>query len=479
MPPWSWQTPVAIEPVKSLSLTAAASLIVAAPVPVLPVDQPLVPANALASRLLPAVQSVAVTEATLPVDAALMPGPTAYQPVELANVLPSRLPPGVRLMQDKLNLVTEPINDAFHACSTTLSTRKCGHKGAVRALLEFAASSFNDDEMLSLLHMAVVLKRVDVVAVVLEVGAKLAVCFDVYWPTARGTHICMPQAVLLCRQPIDLTIALLRALRGAGLRFDLPGTIFDQKPSCGISLAYKAVETHESPSVLAFLAECGAGLDVVDSLGQTPLWNACRLGKLALVQFLHQEGASLHTKGQRSVHGWMFNETGSGDIVDTRTSLKFSPLHMASLHGHLDVVRYLCLQGSIFADMLTLDGCSPLHLACEAGHTECVRWLHQQGADIERAYCGKLPFQVAFRNGHAGVAAYLRSCGVNECLGRGRLPDGLLRGYDVNVDGSSGKDRAENCPLPKPKRQSKRAFREGKRKKRITPMKAQAERRTC
>ena len=287
----------------------------------------------------------------------------------------------------------------------------------------------------------------------------------------------MPQAVvLLCRQPIDLTIALLRALRGAGLRFDLPGTIFDQKPSCGISLAYKAVETHESPSVLAFLAECGAGLDVVDSLGQTPLWNACQLGKLALVQFLHQEGASLHTKGQRSVHGWMFNETGSGDIVDTRTSLKFSPLHMASLHGHLDVVRYLCLQGSIFADMLTLDGCSPLHLACEAGHTECVRWLHQQGADIERAYCGKLPFQVAFRNGHAGVAAYLRSCGVNECLGRGRLPDGLLRGYDVNVDGSSGKDRAENCPLPKPKRQSKRAFREGKRKKRTTPMKVRAER---
>ena len=51
---------------------------------------------------------------------------------------------------------------------------------------------------------------------------------------------------------------------------------------------------------------------------------------------------------------------------------------MASVNGHLDVVKYLHSNG---AD-ITADNNYAIGLASENGHLEVVKYLHENGADI-------------------------------------------------------------------------------------------------
>ena len=52
-------------------------------------------------------------------------------------------------------------------------------------------------------------------------------------------------------------------------------------------------------------------------------------------------------------------------------------LHVASLHGHLVVAKWLARTGGL-EDRLK-DGRSPLHAACKRGHLEIAQWLVASG----------------------------------------------------------------------------------------------------
>jgi ankyrin repeat protein len=70
-----------------------------------------------------------------------------------------------------------------------------------------------------------------------------------------------------------------------------------------------------------------------------------------------------------------------GDEVYSKT-----PLHLACMHGHTDIVRILVKRG---ADITILSGFldkSPLHLACEFGHWEAAEILIKKGLDLD--ICG-------------------------------------------------------------------------------------------
>ena len=355
-----------------------------------------------------------------------------------------------------------------------------------RSAVSMVVQEVDSDSMLALLDMAILEARVDLVDVILE-AAPSGLQLNVVIPCAIS-HISLPAAVITCRHPSGVTIEMLRSLRNAGVRFDLPSSIYLNVPagttSCNLSIAYEAVSEHNSVSLLAFLAECGADLDLADLMGQTPLWKACSLGKLCLVQYLHREcGASLQTCAQRTGRTWLLNDGSHGgtvapgsEIVDIRGTLRLPLLHVASLHGHLDTVRYLCSHGGLSVNMLAADGCSPLHLACENGHAEIVRWLHVQGADIEQLYERKTPFTIAYRQGHASVVAYLRSCGAKESIGSGRQAGGHLVPHvgqpiwSDPLDDYVGQNRfTPGSSLPPPKRIVTRP-------KRSTPMRERAER---
>ena len=50
-----------------------------------------------------------------------------------------------------------------------------------------------------------------------------------------------------------------------------------------------------------------------------------------------------------------------------------TPLHLATLKGHLDVVRCLCEQGAD-TDKFNQPGYTPLHMSAAKGHLEVVRY---------------------------------------------------------------------------------------------------------
>ncbi|GLU19531.1 hypothetical protein SLE2022_357770 [Rubroshorea leprosula] len=56
-----------------------------------------------------------------------------------------------------------------------------------------------------------------------------------------------------------------------------------------------------------------------------------------------------------------------------------TPLHVASLTGHVDFVREIMKQVPLFAQELNKDGFAPIHLAKAAGYLEVVREFLNKG----------------------------------------------------------------------------------------------------
>ena len=89
-----------------------------------------------------------------------------------------------------------------------------------------------------------------------------------------------------------------------------------------------------------------------------------------------------------------------------------TPLHLASLEGYLEIVKYLCenfvrnvnIKTDSFWDLIT-----PLHEASFGGHLEIVRYLIKKGADPKiRTNSGKTAFDEAIDNNHRNVSNYLQ-----------------------------------------------------------------------
>ena len=64
-----------------------------------------------------------------------------------------------------------------------------------------------------------------------------------------------------------------------------------------------------------------------------------------------------------------------------------TPLHIASLHGHTDFVRYILSHKPGFAKVVNSKGYSPLHLACANGHVEIVKELLKIDGEADHEFC--------------------------------------------------------------------------------------------
>ena len=63
-----------------------------------------------------------------------------------------------------------------------------------------------------------------------------------------------------------------------------------------------------------------------------------------------------------------------------------TPLFIAALEGHLEVVRFLVESGANKDQGLTDDGRTALFIAAENGHLEVVRFLVESGANKDQGH---------------------------------------------------------------------------------------------
>ncbi|XP_031411290.1 ankyrin repeat domain-containing protein 27 isoform X2 [Meleagris gallopavo] len=99
----------------------------------------------------------------------------------------------------------------------------------------------------------------------------------------------------------------------------------------------------------------------------------------------------------------------------------FTPLHMAALHGHSDLVSLLLKHGASISAK-NAEHAAPLHLACQKGHSQVVECLMNYNAKQNKkdAY-GNTPLIYACLNGHYETTALL-----------------LQRGASVNLSNAKG-----------------------------------------
>ncbi len=107
-----------------------------------------------------------------------------------------------------------------------------------------------------------------------------------------------------------------------------------------------------------------------------------------------------------------------------RTPQGYTPLHVASLHGHHEIAQLLLRHGASAQDITELSH-SPLHFACQYNHTVTAQLLISYGAKINgQDHNGNTPLHFCCSNGHAESAKVLldRSADVSIANNRGDTP---------------------------------------------------------
>ena len=98
----------------------------------------------------------------------------------------------------------------------------------------------------------------------------------------------------------------------------------------------------------------------------------------------------------------------SQDIDSRGFEDNWTPLHVASAYGHMEVARVLIEEGAD-ATAYDNDGNSPLHVASKQGHVQVARFLVDNGTDViaRPNHDGRTPLHVASIHGNVEVSRFL------------------------------------------------------------------------
>ncbi len=168
------------------------------------------------------------------------------------------------------------------------------------------------------------------------------------------------------------------------------------------STALKKASADGSLEVARFLLGVGATVDLKDSEGNTPLYEAARKNHSDIVRLLVVEGNA---------------QVDAPNGPDRWTALK-----AASMEGNLDVVSVLLHEGEAMVDLKDGKGLTPLYEATRANHLDVVEALVDKGASVDarNGEAGHTALTVASHLGHAGIVRFL----VQEAGGSVDLRDG-------------------------------------------------------
>ncbi|XP_071115623.1 ankyrin-1-like [Haliotis cracherodii] len=153
---------------------------------------------------------------------------------------------------------------------------------------------------------------------------------------------------------------------------------------------------HGHKEVVELLVSEGADVSLVNIVGNNILHTACRAGDVEVVKYvLSQDMVRINSRGWK----------------------KRTPVMVAALHGHKEVVELLVGEG---ADVSLVSERSEniLHLASRGGHVEVVKYvLSQDKVGINcKEWIGWTPVMLAAGNGHREVVELLVSKGYSMSL---------------------------------------------------------------
>lgn len=190
-----------------------------------------------------------------------------------------------------------------------------------------------------------------------------------------------------------------------------------------------------SLEVLKYFIEEGYNPSCLNQDGATPLHLACQYGHFNIVKYLitdqqvdplcqdKEEMSPFHYAckgGNLSIAQLLVNAMGylsTEYICNEKTQHGATPLHIASLNSHLNIVKYLVT--NLKANPLCKDKeqWTPLHYACQEGNISVVRVLvnemskHMPIEDIlnERTAQGGTPLHIVSELGHLDIVKYFVS----------------------------------------------------------------------
>ncbi len=166
--------------------------------------------------------------------------------------------------------------------------------------------------------------------------------------------------------------------------------------------------------VIRYLVKKGARLDVEDVNGLTPLHYAA----LSVAEVF---------KGKENTETvrYLVGEYMRKGTYKKRFTGGLTLLHFAAYGGDLSQVRRLLRKKGIGVNVRTQEGLTPLHVAAMKGHTDIVRYLVRKGADINATdTSGYTPLHYAVLSGHTEVVRYLVSENVRRGNWNVRFKDG-------------------------------------------------------
>lgn len=132
----------------------------------------------------------------------------------------------------------------------------------------------------------------------------------------------------------------------------------DQGPPLAVAAMTPVVSATDETAVVRRMLDGGAGVDVPNGAGMTPLMYAAREGNVGRAALLVARGAN----------------------VNHRDARRWTPLRFAASAGSAPIVELL-VAGGANPDVLDESGRTPLHYAASAGGVDVARALLDAGAD--------------------------------------------------------------------------------------------------
>jgi ankyrin repeat protein len=176
------------------------------------------------------------------------------------------------------------------------------------------------------------------------------------------------------------------------------------------------------------LVKAGAAVKARNAQQFTPLHMAAAKGHVEVCRMLMKVRAAVDARGDQQATALHFAAQNghaevcrvlmkAGAAVGAQDVLQYTPLHMAATKGHVEVCRIL-MKARAAVNARDDRQRTPLHLAAIRGHDSTSMLLVFEGADLtaRTSITNHTPAGVALSQGHAALAAHLRSSNGAHCL---------------------------------------------------------------